>query len=204
MAFEHYLIVRDSDLYEYKGLTKSVLMTIAMLIIDEPEEDERGKLKGKPDPDAGWCVAGQEYLAAALGMSPDAVSSIVAILKKDGWLEVVSFRNRYGHVHNKYTIAAPKLDQIKARAFKKDEHGRFIRASQPKKARNLRRGKDGYFLASGSREGSTSGLPAGDPPKKGSLRQGAVIRGFQRVPSAGFDRKSSRSRKTGRFAGHLR
>jgi hypothetical protein len=69
MGFEQYLAVRDSNLYEYKGLTKSVLMTIAMLIINEPEEDERGKTKGKRDPDAGWCVAGQDYIAAALGMS---------------------------------------------------------------------------------------------------------------------------------------
>ena len=152
MAFDHYFIVRNSDLYEYKGLTKAVLMTIAHLIIEEPEEDERGKLKGKPDPDAGWCVAGQDYIAAALGMSPDAVSSAVNIIKKDEWLEVVTRRNRFGHIHNKYRIPAQKLEEIKGRAYKKDETGNFIREKQQKKARNLPRGEHGAFLTAPSRK----------------------------------------------------
>jgi hypothetical protein len=157
MGFEHYLTVRDSDLYEY--ITKSVLMTIAMLIINEPEEDERGKTKGKPDPDAGWCVAGQDYIAAALGMSPDAVSSIVNILRKDEWLEVVSWRNRFGHMRNKYRIPAEKLQEIKGRAYKKDEAGNFIRGKQPKKARNLQRGEHGEFIKAHSRRDSRPEMP---------------------------------------------
>jgi len=160
MAFNHYLIVADSDLYEYKGLTKSVLMTIALMVIDEPEEDERGKPKGKPDPDAGWCVAGQDYIAARLGMSPDAVSAIVNILKQDGWLEVVNYRTRRGYMKNKYRIPAAKLQEMKGREFKKDELGNFVRGKQEKKSRNNPRGKDGAFLASASR--------------KDSLRHGAV------------------------------
>jgi hypothetical protein len=166
MAFEHYLIVRNSDLYEYKGLTKSVLMTIALLIIDEPEEDERGKTKGQPDPDAGWCVAGQDYIAAALGMSPDGVSSAVNIIKQDGWLEVVTWRNRFGHTRNKYRIPVEKLEEMKRRAYKKDESGNFIRRKQPKKARNLPRGERGVFLTSRSDKASGPELPrnTGKPP----------------------------------------
>jgi hypothetical protein len=140
-----------------------------MLIISEPKENDQGKVTGKPDRDAGWCVAGQNYLAAALGMSPDGVSSIISILRKDGWLEVVTWRNRYGHMKNKYRIPAVKLEEIKARAYKKDETGNFIRGKQEKKARNLARGEHGVFLTAASRKGF---LRHGDKRPDGSGTQG--------------------------------
>lgn len=164
MAFEHYITVRNSDLYEYRGLTKSVLMTIAMLIRDEPEEDERGKIKGDRHPNTGWCDAGEEYLAAALGASTATISNHVTTIKADGWLEVETWRNSLGHLHNKYRFANGKLDEIKARAHKKDEGGNLVRGKEETKARKGPRGDKGRFLSAKSREASQLGsrwLPAG-------------------------------------------
>jgi hypothetical protein len=163
MAFEHYIIVRDSDLYEYKGLAKPVLLTIAHLIREEPEENEQGKVIGKPHPNAGWCDAGQDYIAAALGMSSVAVSCLVNTMRKDGWLEVETRRNRFGHPYNKYRIPADKLKEIKARTYKKDEQGKIIRGVQINKARKLGRGDKGRFLTAPSRKASTIGQSYGDP-----------------------------------------
>ena len=146
MAFEHYIIVRNSDLYEYKGLAKSVLTTVAHLIISEPKENEQGKVIGERDPNAGWCVAGEEYLAAALGCSSDSISKHVSLIRKDGWLEVETWRNRFGHPHNKYRIPAHKLEEIKARAYKKDESGNIIRGTQANKSRKMSRGEKGKFI----------------------------------------------------------
>lgn len=173
MAFEHYINVRDSNLYEYKGLAKPILMTIAHLIISEPKENEQGKVIGERDPDAGWCIAGEDYIAAALGCSPDAVSKNVVQIKKDGWLEVDTWRNRHGHLRNKYRIPADKLGEIKARAYKKDEQGKIIRGVHTNKARKLGRGDRGRFLAARSRKASTIGQAYREPTGNVASRLGA-------------------------------
>lgn len=128
---------------EYLGLTKSVLMTIAMLIRDEPEEDEHGKIKGERHPNAGWCDAGEEYLPAALGASTATISNHVTTIKADGSLEVETWRNSLGHLHNKYRFADGKLDKIKARAHKKDVAGDLVRCKEETKARKGPRGDRG-------------------------------------------------------------
>jgi hypothetical protein len=172
MAFEHYINVRDSDLYEYKGFAKPILMTIAHLIISEPRENEQGKVIGERDPDAGWCIAGEDYIAAALGCSPDTVSKNVVQIKQDGWLEIETWRTGHGHLRNKYRIPADKLKAIKARAYKKDEQGKIIRGVRHNKSRKLGRGDKGRFLTAKSREVSAIGQAYGDPTSKVASRLG--------------------------------
>jgi hypothetical protein len=64
MAKEHAQAVRQSDLYEYKGISKSLLERIAYLIVGTRKEDERGHPIGEPKPNEGYCTASQEVLAA--------------------------------------------------------------------------------------------------------------------------------------------
>src|SRR5947209_1820604 len=98
MAWDEYMLVRDSDLYDGRGLAKPVLTLIAMLIIGAPAEGQ------EPDEDEGWCVATQDYLAMALGCSDDEVSLMVNQFKRDGWLEIKEFRDNHGHKRNNYRL----------------------------------------------------------------------------------------------------
>ena len=79
MAFKDYLAVLDSDLYEYCGTTKAILARIAHLIIAPPKEDEAtGKQLGEPDPNVGWCVASQDYIACQYGLSVTTVRAAIS------------------------------------------------------------------------------------------------------------------------------
>jgi biotin operon repressor len=130
---DHYNAVRKSDLYEYAGISKPLLMLIAGLIIDHPADGKEA------DPDAGWCVAKQRVLAAMIGCSREEVVRQVKKFKKDGWLTVETFRDDDGHQHCKYAMTPEQLKKIKERAMHKDDEGHYIRARQPKSAR-----KNGY------------------------------------------------------------
>jgi len=133
---DHYNAVRKSDLYEYGGISKPLLMLIAGLIIGQPEEGEEA------DPDAGWCVATQDTLAAMVGCSPDEVSRQVAKFERDGWLTVKRFRHERGYPRCHYAITPEQLKKIQARAMLKDEDGNYIRAKMPSKARKKKSHKN--------------------------------------------------------------
>src|SRR5437667_5355574 len=110
--FKDALLVYDSCLYEHKGIAKALLALIANLIIAEPEEDERGKPKTERDPDAGWCTATQDYLAANLGCSERDVRLWIAVFEDDGWLKKEAVRNKFGHVRNRYQLArVPEIEK---------------------------------------------------------------------------------------------
>jgi biotin operon repressor len=134
LSWEEHKLVRDSDLYEGQGLAKPLLCLIALLIIDIAD-----------DPDRGFCIASQDYLAAALGCSHDKVSKLVRLFERDGWLKVERTRNKYGRKRNRYALL-PR-DEIARRRMKKDAEGHYIRAKFPGKVRRTKRLATGRFTA---------------------------------------------------------
>lgn len=146
MAFEHYMLVNNSCLYEGKGVAKPLLARIAHLIIAEPEEGPDGKPKGKRDPDAGYCTATQDYLAAQIGCSVSEVQSWIDVFVDHGWLTKETYRNRLGHIRNKYKLS--RLADLAEMEMKQDEQGRFIRTKNPKMARKHERSEKGFFVPS--------------------------------------------------------
>jgi len=129
---DHYNAVRKSDLYEYCGISKPLLILIAGLIIGPAKEGQ------EPDPDEGYCVAAQDVLAAMMGCSRKEACRQVAKFVRDDYLTMtVTYRN--GLRRCKYSITPEQLKVIKAREMKKDAEGDYIRATRPKKAR-----KDGH------------------------------------------------------------
>ena len=143
MAKEHAQAVRKSDLYEYKGISKSLLERIAFLIVGARKEDERGKTIGEPKPNEGYCTASQQVLAAMHGCSEREVGRQVQKFVRDGWLSIEEYRNEAGHRHYKYFMTAKQLKAIQARAMKKypDDHekaGYYIRAKSAKMRRDFK------------------------------------------------------------------
>lgn len=130
MGFKDYIAVLDSDVYEYCGTTKSILARIAHLIIEPPKEDDvTGKQIGEPKANVGFCVASQDYIACQLGLSVSKVWKATKLFKKDGWLDIVKTRDRYGD-HNKYQWAEGAWDRLAARKREETEQGEYVRTKQ--------------------------------------------------------------------------
>ena len=161
MAFNDYLAVLDSDLYEYSGTTKSILARIAHLIIAPPEEGPNGKPLHESHPDEGFCIATQEYLACQLGVSESTVSDAVQTFVKDGWFNITKSRDRYGHDRYKYAWADGALEKIKARKRHRDEHGEYVREKQVRKQRAI---PSGQFARRESKDslGNAQANPSGN------------------------------------------
>lgn len=129
MAWAQSMAVRNSNLYENKGIAKPLLTLIALLIISPPVEGE------EPHKDAGFCVATQGYLAASLGCSATEVKRWIKVFEADGWIEVMRYRDKLGYNRNRYRLA--NLDNFKARAMLRDpETNDFVRAKNPNKIRS--------------------------------------------------------------------
>jgi hypothetical protein len=141
MAFDDYLAVMDSDVYEYRGSTKAILARIAHLIIGPPPEKDDGTPLYPPSPDEGYCVATQGYLACQLGISDSTVHNAVLQFENDDWLIVSRYSDKYGHKRNKYAWAAGALEKLKERKRQRDEHGEYVRDKQVNKQRNITTGK---------------------------------------------------------------
>ena len=177
MAWEEYKAVLDSDLYEQKGLAKPLLARIAHLIIGEPEEG------GERDPDTGWCVASEEYLAAQLGCSRTVVTRWVSVFGRDNVLAVVRSRDKRGHLRNKYSL---NLKLVKEHAREKDENGEYIRKKNPNKSRE----SSWASRLGASRLGGSElrGLAAPSKIPRGSEPQKRVLEGLSESSSAGTHR----------------
>ncbi len=124
---DHYNAVRKSDLYEYAGISKPLLMLIAGLVISEPKEGQ----EADPGLPPGWCVASQDTLAAMFGCSVEEVNRQIKKFERDGWLTVKRFRDDRGYPRCHYAITPEQLKNIKTREMKKDEDGYYIRAKRP-------------------------------------------------------------------------
>jgi len=128
---DHYSAVRKSDLYEYCGISKPLLMLIAGLIIGEPKEGQ----EADPELPPGWCIASQGTLAAMFGCSVEEVNRQTKKFERDGWLTVKRFRDDRGYPRCHYAITPEQLKNIKTRMMKKDDDGYYIRAKRPLSAR---------------------------------------------------------------------
>lgn len=149
MAWEDYFAVINADVYDLEGLLKPILSRIAFLMIGPPKEGEEA------DPDVGWCVAGQPYIAANLGCSRTAVNRAVKRFTTDRWL-----RGRYAKcpsgdpiLHLHWTDDA--LKRLEALRFKKDGRGKLVRSGH----RPSKRNKNSTFQKLGG-EKLMGGLPA--------------------------------------------
>jgi len=116
--------VRESNLYEFGGVAKPLLIMVAQL--QRPVAVEKGE---KPHVNEGWCDATQDYLAAMVGCSEDNVQELLRRFVRDGWLT----KEAWGEGRNRYRIS--DLDAIKARKMEKDSEGCFIRARREKMRR---------------------------------------------------------------------
>jgi hypothetical protein len=141
MAFDDYLAVMDSDIYEYRGSTKAILARIAHLIIGPPPEKDDGTPLYPPNPDEGYCVATQAYLACQLGISDSTVHNAVLQFETDGWLVVNRYSDKYGHKRNKYAWEIGALEKLKDRKRQRDEYGEYVRDKQVNKQRTITTGK---------------------------------------------------------------
>lgn len=168
MSKEHAQAVRKSDLYEYKGISKSLLERIAFLIVGTRKENEQGKPIGEPKPNEGFCTASQEVLAAMHGCSEREVGRQVQKFVRDGWLSIEEYRNEAGHRHYKYFMTAKQFKAIQARAMKKypDDHekaGYYIRTKSAKMRRDFKTvgGKtdDGSTVQAKSHDRLSGSLP---------------------------------------------
>jgi hypothetical protein len=120
MSSEHARAVRQSNLYEHEGISKSLLERIALLIRKSDEGEE-------PDPLEGWCDASQDTLAAMHGCSREEVNRQAAKFEQDGWLTIRRFRDGRGHKRCHYAMTPKQLESIQARKMEQDEHGEYIR-----------------------------------------------------------------------------
>jgi hypothetical protein len=120
MSSEHARAVRQSNLYEHEGISKSLLERVALLIRKSDEGEE-------PDPLEGWCNASQDTLAAMHGCSREEVSRQVAKFEQDGWLTIARFRDEHGHKRCHYAMTPEQFEGIQARKMEQDENGEYIR-----------------------------------------------------------------------------
>src|ERR1700761_9242515 len=127
MGFTEALAVRHSRLYDGQGHGKVLLTLIAQLQIGEPAEGE------EPDPNMGWCVATQDYLAMALGIADGTVSEWTILFEHAGWIETKRFRDKNGRLRCHYRIA--NLEKIKEYKCPKDENGKYVRTKNENKKR---------------------------------------------------------------------
>jgi len=89
MAWAHLKAATESDLYDGRGSYKSIMYRICSLV------------RGPEKPDAGWCTAGEKYLAQTTGFSIRQVQRAVAQFKQDGVFTIRTYRKN-GKEFNNY------------------------------------------------------------------------------------------------------
>ena len=88
MAWIHLKAATDSDLYDGQGSYKNIMYRICSLVRKDGQ------------PYAGWCTAGESYIAETTGFSLRQVQRAVAQFKKDGVFTVRTYRKgtkEYNH-----------------------------------------------------------------------------------------------------------
>jgi hypothetical protein len=134
MAFDDYLSVLNSDLYDHKGIAKSLLSRIYMLVPRTSAFNEDGS-DPTPVENEGFCTASQEYLARQLGVDPGTVSELVQKFYLDGWLRIEEYTDKFGHPRYKYEVTPETVERVKRRAMAKDANGEYVRMKCAAKVR---------------------------------------------------------------------
>jgi len=108
-----YIRIGTSTLYDWQPAIKSTLKEIAFMRVQGAPAGARVKPR---DPSRktinyeDWCWAGEKTLAQRLGSSERSIQRHIAALKKDGVIEVRTWRDKWGHQHNEYKINEQIVD----------------------------------------------------------------------------------------------
>lgn len=168
MSWTEYMLVRESTVYENKGIAKSLLSLIATLI-------ERAQEKEEPTENEGYCYAGVLYLAESLGCSKASVEQWIAEFIKEKWLVKEKMeRDKQGHDHNRYALADGAVDRLKALK-------RVRGAERPKNLNKVRKHTPRLTDRFGVITPERGGNDAGDPRR--AYRTGSAVPNGQAQPS---------------------
>lgn len=179
MAFEDYLAVLDSDLYDHKGIAKALLSRIYHLVPRTKIFNEDGSDPTPPD-NEGFCTATQEYLAAQLGTDPGTVAGWVQKFNEHGWLRIEEYRDKFGHPRYKYEVAPDTVERVKNRAMAKDANSEYIRMKCVKKVRKTSYKKQVQEILDGAvptGNGNAIAPPLVDPSRHGAGELDGTVQG---------------------------
>jgi hypothetical protein len=146
-----YIRIGTSTLYDWQPAIKSTLKEIAFMRVQGAPAGTRVKPR---DPSRktinyeDWCWASEKTLAQRSGCSERSTQRHIAALKKDGVIEVRTWRDKWGHQHNEYKINEQIVDDnqrpddgSRARCewkVRKPNSSWFSKTNQPKRKTNSR------------------------------------------------------------------
>ncbi len=108
-----YIRIGTSTLYDWQPAIKSTLKEIAFMRVQGAPAGTKVKPR---DPSRktinydDWCWASEKTLAQRSGCSERSTQRHIAQLKKDGVIEVRTWRDKWGHQHNEYKINEQIVD----------------------------------------------------------------------------------------------
>ena len=142
-----YIRIGTSTLYDWQPAIKSTLKEIAFMRVQGAPAGTKVKPR---DPSRktinydDWCWASEKTLAQRSGCSERSTQRHIAQLKKDGVIEVRSWRDKWGHQHNEYKINEQIIDDnqrpddgSRARCewkVRKPNSSWFSKTNQPRKS----------------------------------------------------------------------
>jgi hypothetical protein len=108
-----YIRIGTSTLYDWQPAIKSTLKEIAFMRVQgapagtrvKPHDPSRKTINYED-----WCWASEKTLAQRSGCSERSTQRHIAQLKKDGVIEVRTWRDKWGHQHNEYKINEQIVD----------------------------------------------------------------------------------------------
>jgi len=125
MSFHEYILVGESDIYDKQGFRKAIFLQMAGLIQTKEKLED-----GSPNPNVGWVVQTEKWIAERLGISESAVYKAIKKFLEDGWWVREELpRDFYGHRHCRWRLADDALERLQKAKRKEGP-----RVSNPKKA----------------------------------------------------------------------
>ena len=101
MSFNEYILVGESDLYDKQGFRKAICLQMAGLIQTKEKLED-----GSPNPNLGWVVQTEKWIAERLGISESAVYKAIKKFVEDGWWVREELpRDSYCHRHCRWRLA---------------------------------------------------------------------------------------------------
>lgn len=126
MAFNQYILVGESDIYDKQGFRKAIFLQMAGLIQQQEELED-----GTPNPHYGWVVQSEKWVAERLGISESAVYKAIKTFVQDGWWIREERRDSHGHLHCRWSLAEGAQERLR-----EAKRGKGPRVTNPKKANN--------------------------------------------------------------------
>jgi len=126
MAFDQYILVGESDIYDKQGFRKAIFLQMAGLIQTKEELED-----GTPNPNLGWVVQSEKWIAERLGISESAVYKAIKKFVQDGLWIREERRDSHGHLHCRWRLAEGAQERLR-----EAKRGKGPRVTNPKKANN--------------------------------------------------------------------